>query len=220
MPTVGSIDMGGASTQLVFATTDTSKPEDIISFTIANQHYTVFSKSFLGLGQDQARDTMTLESLASSCYPLDFAYGKDTLGNFNMKNCDTIYADLINKKQVAQQIIPTQGQSFVAYSGIYFTYNFLGTDQATDKASVEKRIHDVCEGDAQDPITWDKLKKNYPQVAEKYLSGYCANGVYQDHLLYDTYKIQGQQLTVTNKINNRDIDWSLGAALYSLIERK
>ena len=44
--TIGSIDMGGASTEIAFATEDESRPEDEIKIDINDKHYIVFSKSF------------------------------------------------------------------------------------------------------------------------------------------------------------------------------
>lgn len=73
-PTVGSIEMGGASTQIAFATTDHSKPQDEIIVNIGNQSYRVFSKSFLGLGQEQIIETMTKDQAAENCYPQNYIF--------------------------------------------------------------------------------------------------------------------------------------------------
>lgn len=211
-PTVGSIDMGGASTQIAFATQDTSKPDDEVSLSIGNQYYKVFSKSFLGLGQDQARDTMLTDQSASHCFPKNYVVNNVSIGNFNILPCGAIYSKILQNQQVSKQLISTQGESFIAYSGIYFSYNFFYTDKTPDQISLETKIQNVC------TKTWEQLQNDYPKIPAKYLSTYCANGVYHSKLIYDTYKIQGSQLMVANQINQKDIDWTLGAALYDLVQ--
>jgi apyrase len=208
--TLGSIDMGGASTQIAFATDDQSKPDDEISVTINNQTYRVFSKSFLRLGQDQARDKMSSDPEASACYPTNYPFSSG-VGKFDFATCKPIYENIIKDKQVAEQIISSPDH-FVAYSGIYFTYNFFNMDQTPEQAILESRIGTVCSE------SWEQLQKDYPTVAAPYLSAYCANGVYQDQLLYSTYQLQGKQMTVVNQINQTGIDWTLGAAVYSLLQ--
>jgi hypothetical protein len=213
-PTIGSIDMGGASTQIAFATQDQSKPDDEVTVNINNHQYVVFSKSFLGLGQDQARDMMIADQGSSACYPKNYEYKSNPpeSGKFDFADCAPIYQNIIQNQQVEQQMLSTKGQSFVAYSGIYYTYNFLKIITTPYQADVEKRIHDVCNE------TWEQLKTDYPKEADKYLSAYCANTVYQDQLLYTAYHLQGNQLTITTQLNQKDIDWILGAALYSLVK--
>jgi Golgi nucleoside diphosphatase len=211
--TVGSIDMGGASTQIAFATEDVSKPDDEIQIDVNHKHYMVFSKSFLGLGEDQIREKMMTDQAASNCFPTNYIFNKNGVGHFNVTSCDSIYTNIIQEQKVEQQMILTQDQSFIAYSGIYFTYNFLNTDKIPDQFSLESRIQNVCNK------TWEELKKEYPNVPELYLSTDCANAVYDDQLIYNTYKIKGSQLTVTNQINQTEIDWTLGAVLYSLLEK-
>lgn len=211
-PTAGSIDMGGASTQIAFAMPENPSrlTTDEIALTINGQHYTVFSKSFLGLGQDQARNTMNSDAQAASCYPAGYAYAQNATGNFNFYNCQNIYSDVIAAQQVAQQVPSTKGQTFVAYSSVYYAYNFFQVDTTPQQSTVEAKIQQVCN------TGWDQMKKDYPNQPEKYLSGYCANATYIDELLYNTYQLTGSQMTVLSKINGTEIDWPLGAVLYKL----
>jgi hypothetical protein len=210
--TVGIIEMGGASTQIAFALGDHSKKtHDKISLALGHQRYTVFSKSFLGLGQDQAYNTMTQDIAAPDCHPPQATFG-DRIGQFNRATCATIYAGIIDKNRVAQYIPPLQNTPFIAYSGIYYAYDFLNIIQTPDQASLQSRIENVCYR------TWSQLQKDYPQIAEKYLLTYCANSVYFDQLLYNTYHLQGSQLTVTNQIDQKNLNWARGVILYSLAQ--
>lgn len=208
--TVGSIDMGGASTQIAFATTDTSRPEDEINITINHTVYRIFSHSFLGLGQDQARKAMSATPSATSCHPNGYTMGSQT-GNFDFSTCSPIYTGIIQEQNIAKQMIPTEGQSFVAYAGIYYTYNFFSILKTPTQSALQSQINATC----YQP--WETLQRNHPNTASSFLSSYCANAVYFDSLLYNTYQLQGYQLTVTNEINGTGIDWTLGALLYDLV---
>lgn len=210
-PTVGSIDMGGASTQITFETSDHKNPDDEVVLTINNRRYRVFSKSFLKLGQDQARNTMMEYKDASACYPKNYVFNNVSVGDFNRNHCRAVYSDIINQHHVSEQIPSTQHQLFIAYSGIYFTYNFFNLNQY-DEQLFTARVNQVCSS------TWEELQKNYPKIDAKYLATYCANAVYHGTLLYDVYKINGAHLTVLNQVNQKDIDWTLGAALYKLTQ--
>ncbi|OGT47887.1 MAG: hypothetical protein A3E83_05450 [Gammaproteobacteria bacterium RIFCSPHIGHO2_12_FULL_41_20] len=209
--TVGSIDMGGASTQIAFSTEDQTHAEDEIAVTIDQQRYVIFSKSFLGLGQDQAREAMLANPAASSCYPEHYLFKGKEQGRFSSAQCQAVYADLLEQKQVSQQLIPLSGRRFIAYSGIYYTFDFFGVDKTPREAELETSLQNVCNN------TWEQLKNNYPQVPEKYLAIYCANGIYFEQLLYKTYYLHDAELTVTNKLNQQEIDWTLGAMLYELV---
>lgn len=209
--TMGAIDLGGASLQIAFATEDANKSADQIKITIGKQLYHVFSKSFLGLGQDEARKLMNTEN-AAACYPIDYPINPGTAGLFNFNQCVENYYKILSNNHVAEEILPTTKQSFVAFSGVFYAYQFLGTETKPYKPLVDERTQSICN------TTWEQLQKNYPTTAPVYLSAYCANSVYVSGLLYDSFKLQGEQLTVTDKIDNQEPAWPLGAMLYKLVQ--
>lgn len=206
--TIGSIDVGGASVEIAFATQDTSQPNDEVSVHINNKTYTVFAKSFLGLGLQSAFATMNTDTNASTCYPSGYTDSHIATGNFNYVTCSIVYNNIIANNRVAEQILPHAGQQFVAYSGAYFSYKFFGLDKATDAATATARVQNVCNE------TWTQLHNEHP--TDKYLLAVCANTTYVMNLLYNTYQIADSQLTVANQINQQNIDWTLGALLYTL----
>lgn len=211
-PTVGSIDMGGASTQIAYAVPASKNlTDDEVAVTINNQPYTVLSKSFLGLGQDQARDTVVRQLEGDTCFPKGYVF--DTLdssrtGAFNSIVCRNLYEAVIAKYPVMPA---PKNQHFIVYSGIFYTWKFFNVDATPDAMWTKNTITDVCNQ------SWSDIQKAYPKEKETYLKGYCANAVYETELLHEVYGLQGDQLAVLGQINGTGIDWTLGAALYSLV---
>lgn len=208
-PTLGSIDMGGASVELTFATTDQTKTNDELEIDINHQHYTIFSKSILGLGQDQARYTMMALPDASTCFPKGYQFEKNKLGKYAYDICQSMYENVIEKYRERLSLPDFGGQTFVAYSGIYYAYHFFKADQVLP---LSKQVKVICS------TPWTDLKKQYPSIEDKYLSSYCANGAYIDELLFRAFDLKPKQLIVADTLNGQTIDWTLGAALYQIIK--
>ena len=210
--TKGSIDMGGASTQIVFSTQDTSKPQDELKLHIGDQDYLIYSKSFLGLGLVEALNQVNQQPLAASCYPAQYPLSTTEKGGFNFASCGNLYLGVINQHQVVEQVPTLANKEFVAYSGAYYTANFFEAAKTPSKEALDKRVQTVCNQ------TWEQMVAAYPKESEKYLSAYCANGVYLSHLLFETYQLKEKQLTVSNQVNQQDLDWTLGALFYQLVK--
>lgn len=209
--TVGTIDMGGASTQIAFVSNETNLPENIVEVVINHKSYRIFSQSFLGLGMSRTVQAMTSDANAASCYPLDYAYNSTSSGNFSFSACSGVYDSIINGYDVTKHIASTTGMQFVAFSGIYTIYNFFNVLEAPTHDALQKQINEVCY------LPWSTLLGNYSTTPAAYLSVECANAVYFDDLLYKGYQLKDSQLTVKDKIDGKGIDWTLGALLYSLI---
>jgi len=212
-PTVGSIDMGGGSTQIAFVPDKNIKSDDLVTVNINDQQYVVFSKSFLGLGQDAFRDSMMESASASKCFPTHYVFAPSRVGAFNFAECTPIYKEMLATRKIAQQILPVKGQTFIAYSGIYYTWNFFNVDKTSDESAIVNAASTVCNNE-----TWEQMQKAYPTVKPKYIMAYCSNAAYSDELLYKTYGLQGSQFKVLNQIGDTGIDWPLGAALYNLVK--
>lgn len=213
--TVGSLDMGGASTQIAFEVENSTRPDDEITLKIEGHQYTIFSKSFLLLGQDQARQIMNLHNNFHYCYPIDYKM-QDQLGYFNFENCSKIYSNIIADKQVQEQIVPVHNKKFIGYSGTFFAYKFFNLLQKTDQKNVTDRIKEICEDKDHNYDWWQKTFPNEPSAL---LPNYCANAVYISNLFYNNYQIGDGNLTVTDNVNKQPIDWTLGAMIYQLLEK-
>ncbi|MBA2650029.1 MAG: hypothetical protein H0U75_10645 [Legionella sp.] len=211
-PSVGSIDMGGASTQIAYETTQLATKKDVMTLVINNQQYVIFSKTFSGFGQDKALLSMLKRQQAGACFPREYNFQDEKVGDFDRASCANIYTDMLLNEKIAQQIALPPEQTFFAYSGIYYTFNFFEMNENPNQSLLESKIQIVCSS------TWSQLKTAYPKVADKYLSSYCANAVFENELLFNMYRIEGSKLRVENTIEKNDIDWALGAVLYRIIK--
>ena len=72
----------------------------------------------------------------SRCYPKEYSFDKGKEGDFNAQECGAIYAELIKDNKVAEHLPLTYGQHFVAFSGIYYTFNFLQIDQTPTQTNL------------------------------------------------------------------------------------
>ncbi len=214
--TIGSLDMGGASTQIAFEVENNTRPDDETTLKIDGQQYTIFSKSFLYLGQDQARQSMNLQNNFYTCYPINYKF-QDQLGYFNFENCNKIYSNLIADKQVQEQITSVHNKKFIAYSGAFFAYKFFNLLQKTDQKDVTDRIKEICENKDHNYDWWQKTFPNEPSTL---LPNYCTNDVYISNLFYNNYHLGNGNLTVSDNINQQSIDWTLGAMIYQLLENR
>jgi len=212
--TQGSIDIGGSSTQIAFTTTDPIPVEDQVNLTIGNNTYKIFSKSFLGLGLSESIKYLNQQTLAASCYPAHYPLNSQDAESFNFPGCENLFAQLIHQHQVAKQIPTLNQKHFIAYSGAYHIDHFFKLGSSPNKLKFQGRVQEVCS------MTWETLKAKYPQEPEKYLATDCPNGVYLSELLYHSYQLQGQQITIEKQINQVDISWTLGALLYEIEEQK
>ncbi len=214
--TLGSIDIGGASMEMVFATKE-GQSDKAITLIINGQTYTVYSNSVLGLGQDEALKNINLDMASASCYP---AGSLSTNDHFDFNACNKLYSNVLNNtlQQNDKPSIPDQ-QKFIAFGSVYYVFKFFAPaptlSQITltlNKNTLEKNINIVC------TTAWQALKEKYP--TDNYLSSECANGIYIDELLFgiNGYQLQGSQLEISNVIDQKPIGWPLGALLYQLIK--
>jgi len=211
---MGIIDLGGASVEIAFATTQHAAPENVVTITINNKKYKIFSKNFLSLGQDEARSTINNDEIANTCYPLNFKiklHNQDEMGNYQFATCRSLYGELLKKYQVLEQIPSHNDIPFVAYSGAHYTLSFFDVGNRATQPVVDSHIQTEC------AKPWEQLKHDHAQTPEKYASIYCANGAYLSELLFNVLQLKEGELSVSNQINQQKIDWTLGALLYSLL---
>lgn len=201
--TMGSLDLGGASTQTAFVSRYAPIMKDTYSFTLAGKTYRVFAQSFLGLGQDQAR--LNIASL--SCYPTGYGVPNLGVGQFNYAGCRAAVDNYIAQYKMPYIVPPVEpAMTYIAYSGYYYTANFFNVKTPAELANT---VQQIC------VKSWDELQQQFPKVPAKYLANYCFNGIYAHELLTAGYRFpeNTQQIEFDNQIASRDIDWSIGVAV-------
>lgn len=217
--TTGSLDMGGASTQIAYelnSAADALTRPDTYYLQLGSRAYAIYAKSYLGLGQDQARASMMKDANASACFPVGYQDAKNNPpinGNFSQTQCGNVYQTIIKQNAVAKLPTPKNNR-FLAYSAYYFGFSFFGIDRTPSPDLLTVQINSICSE------TWDELKKDFPKESEKFLSADCANGTYINTLLYSVYGLNKAKLSSTNQINGTDIDWTLGALIFALTQNK
>lgn len=211
--TLGSIDVGGGSIQVVFSTQDTKESDQVFKFSIADHDYFVYSKSFLGLGLNEALNQVNLKALAATCYPAHSPASKKEEDRFNFKDCRNLYTEVIDQHHVREQLPSLGNKEFVAYSGAYYTTHFFEADTQPSQEVLDQRVQAVCNQ------SFEQIVDTHPKEPKTYLSAYCANGVYLSQLLFDAYQLKGNQLKISNQINGQNLDWALGALFFELQQR-
>lgn len=206
--TEGSIDMGGASTQLVFSVPENNPSAHQIKLQLEGKNYTVYTRSFLGLGLNQALATIKRNPLAASCFPKNYPLSSTNSGNFDFAGCSHLYQQLIHQ-QINHLPLPSD-KNFLGYSGIFYTYHFFDILQQSDPGMIQQHIKTTC------TKSWPQLKKEHADIPTNLLASYCAHGVYLYNLVYATYHLTAKQLTVASEINHETIDWTLGALINSI----
>ncbi|KAK6478909.1 ectonucleoside triphosphate diphosphohydrolase 5-like isoform X1 [Huso huso] len=228
--TVGTLDLGGGSTQITFLPktkkTLLSAPQDYIAqFEMFNTTYQLYTHSYLGCGLYAAR-LATLGALGnhaqnkvytSTCFPKrfkdDWTFGGITYkvsgnpeGYTGYKHC---YQEVVKvvKGTVHQPMEVKASSSFYAFS-YYF-----------DRA-VESGLIDGQKGGIIEVRDFKKKAKEVCNKMTKYrpISPYlCMDMTYITALLKDGFGFkESTVLKLTKKVNNVETSWALGAAFHLL----
>ncbi|XP_051577865.1 ectonucleoside triphosphate diphosphohydrolase 3 [Myxocyprinus asiaticus] len=112
--TVGSLDLGGASTQIAFAVTDDARGEDVIKVSLYGYEYNIYTHSFLCYGKNEAekrvlaklsKDATNWANVRNPCYPADY--------NITMP-AEEVFGSECTKSQAPPRYIP---QGNITFSG-------------------------------------------------------------------------------------------------------
>ncbi|KAK2854839.1 hypothetical protein Q7C36_006708 [Tachysurus vachellii] len=129
--TVGSLDLGGASTQIAFTAPSDATGTDLIRISLYGYEYNVYTHSFLCYGKNEAEKKVLAELVKMSsdwsrinhpCYPLGFSnsmLGKDIFGS----EC--------TKLSIPSRYAPEK------------SFTFIGQSDPSKCKSIVKRIFDL-----------------------------------------------------------------------------
>lgn len=141
---LGVVEVGGSSSQLSFPVSDALPDDDITHDVLINgKKFTVYCKTFLGLGQDDARKKMRtkLGPIDSSvCFPSGFPHEKDhgdvldgvgelklkQDGGYNYENCWNCYDSILSELSLSDPFpdINHIQFEFVGIDGVYHALKY------------------------------------------------------------------------------------------------
>lgn len=212
--TAGIGDMGGGSVELAFNTTSTSDP-NVVALNIDDKEYHIYSKSYLGLGQDFNREQLTNTPV---CYPAGYAMpdGKSGLGGEEQCQADAekLVIDVHHASQLPAFADTTA--PFYLISGFYYNYSgMLPTAAASSYQITPAQFASEAKTFCGTPYA--TLKENSKHETDSYLYQYCVNGSSETALL-NTIGFSGDKaLVLTNSYGGNNLSWTLGDLIFHLI---
>jgi Icc-related predicted phosphoesterase len=187
--TVTALDMGGASTQIAYIDNNIKNPQYNYNLQLGDIKQNIFIYSFLGLGYNKAIDELLKSPECSSHLSADkcIVKAKQLVDQYKVK---TIAGDLSKK-------------NIIAFDHIYKLYVYFNiVNSAKPILALDNVIYNKC---------------NIPQSDAK-LAKQCVGAIYLSTLLQYGYNldrlIDNSQLQLKNEINEVNLDWSLGMALF------
>lgn len=212
-PTVGSIFLNNYSLDIAYAVPKSEKSFDEITFTFHHKKYIVFAKSFLELGLSHIHEHLLVDEYAKFCFPKNADISAHIEGDFHAANCSEIFQGALKTANIHQKISGTfRVPQFVAFGDFYPTYHFFGVERNFDQESFEQdTLLPQCHNE------WDTLKNAYPSEPNNALLYYCSNGIYFSDLFFEALDLRSEQIQVVSRINDENVHWVLGAALYKTL---
>lgn len=229
LQTTGIVELGGASAQVAFVSSEVVPPEFSRTISYGGVAYKIYSHSFLHYGQDEAQEEI-LKSLQNSaankdgivtdpCTPKGYVYDNNSVlaaGNYSACRSVTL-AKLQDGKEncafeqcsIGSTFTPDLQGKFLATENFYHTSKFFGLDEKDWLSEMIKAGKSFCGEE------WSKLKEKYPTTKEKYLDGYCFSSAYIISMLHDSlgFALDDERIEFANKAGEKGIalDWALGA---------
>lgn len=233
--TQGIVEVGGASSQVAFVTSSSQDP-NVVTAKVNGVGYPVFSISYLGLGQSQARLAMINDSAsggvnASVCYPNNntgtpVAYDADagnlsisTAGSSYSTACYGAYAKVITSvtgsagnNYPAAQISSLGGFNTTEFLGLSSIYNVLKDWSALDTANPQQSLEDAVASKCIGSNAWPRVLAQYKNVLSVFSQNACANATYLNAYVYSRQSlgINPARLAGTGTINGSELTWTRG----------
>ncbi|GLU17074.1 hypothetical protein SLE2022_334710 [Rubroshorea leprosula] len=239
LQTTGIIELGGASAQVTFVSSEPMPPEFARTVRFGNSTYNLYSHSFLHFGQNIAFESMR-ESLISReleldpCSPKGYLHDRESWkmspgslperneflsklqasGNFS--ECRSLALMLLQMgKEKCSYNHCNLGSTFMPkLQGKFLaTENFFHTSKFFELKPRAFLSGLVMAGERFCGEYWSKLKNKYQTVDEEDLLHYCFSSAYIVALLHDGlgFALDDERITFANQVKNMPLDWALGA---------
>nr|WP_217344102.1 hypothetical protein [Noviherbaspirillum sp. L7-7A]MBV0878213.1 hypothetical protein [Noviherbaspirillum sp. L7-7A] len=218
--TAGLVEVGGASAQVAYETSQRDHPH-ARAVTIAGTSYTVLSVSFLGLGQNEARKAMILASgpKDNPCYPNNdrgsppggLDAGAILSGNYRYGRCEDLYQTVVSAFQVRDKVIAAGfGGDFI---GIASVYHALNNWHVLDRPSM---LSQMLERQCGGTDAWSLKVVPAQGGTSGFAQTACANGTFINTLLFDPrygLGLSGERIHAVGQINGQSPSWTRGYLL-------
>ncbi|KAK8604373.1 hypothetical protein V6N13_099317 [Hibiscus sabdariffa] len=218
--TTGIIELGGASAQVTFVSSEHMPSKFSRTIKFGNFTYNLYSHSFLHFGQDVAH-----ESLRESLIRGDFSPVADSLQKeMNIDPCtpkgylpqsSDVSLDFMAEKEkcsayhcyLGSVFMPKLQGKFLATENFFHTSKFFRLHQRAFLSDLMMAGQHFCGED------WSKLKKKHQSLDEEELLRYCFSSAYTVALLHDSLGIglDDERISLPNQVENIPLDWALGA---------
>jgi|GEM_PF-2892138 len=219
--TMGSIDMGGASLEIAYATDTEIKGDDknmgFYNLHIGQNDYKVIAASIPGLGHEESRKSILDMSNRNFCFPAGMYNVKIVdksaqiqSSGFDLGICKTVYDEFLSKNAVLAMTTISDNLKgkiiqFMAYSGIYKAWQAIDSAVVAPEQEVfNKKITDACAAPRSSTAA----------------QSYCPNATYISEILFNKLNLN-KRVLISNIMlygnSKQHIDWPLGAVLYGLI---
>jgi hypothetical protein len=199
---VGIVEVGGSSLQLTFPTDeDPDAVAHVHRVELAGRRFAVSCRSFLGLGQDDARKEMRRRlgpEGSAVCFPGGFRAATDhgdmldgvgmhrlaTDGRYDFPACSAAYGDIVQDRLAAAGIpdLTHACGDFVGIDGVYYATEPWGIAHEPERLAelIPDRCHTVA---------------NFPHIDERELvQAQAANATYIQALLARLFRDSGRRL--------------------------
>jgi apyrase len=213
-PTVGALDLGGASTQITFLPLD--YPRSLgRTVRIGENTYRLYTHSYLGLGQDQARESVDSTACFIRGYPMpsggvgtgDFARCQEAILETFSAPCDDGPCSLFGAYQP-----PLYGE-FLAFSVYAFAADFFDLGERLVPQDIAEEGAAFCSQDWNAMIAADPDLESNP-----YVPNYCYAAAHIATLLSDGFGFPSEtdKITAPLRVQGSSVGWTLGALVYDL----
>lgn len=214
-PTVGALDLGGASTQVTFQPLDLPRKHHQ-PITLGRNTYHLYTKSYLGLGQDRARETVASPACFLVGYPTsegpgtgDFDACRSAIRTVQAESCpeDEQPCSLFGSYQ------PPLYGDFLALSVYAYAADFFGLGERMRPENLEAAGRAFCAKD------WQRWVVHEPAIAANpYLPTYCYAAAHIVTLLTDGFGFPADtdHISAPLRVQGTSLGWTLGALVYEL----
>lgn len=213
-PTLGALDLGGASTQVTFERAgprgaETGRPLSGLSVIGLGRPHGLFTRSFAGLGQDRARETIG----SADCFAPGYPLSAERVGRGDWQACRQAIREHLasvlpsdpEDPDLLPGVPPLEGE-LVGLSVYRYTAAFFGLGPRLVPAQLEARGREHC------ATPWLELQA--VRGDDPYLDTRCFAAAYVVTLLTDGYGLAPDDDRV--RVDGEDPGWALGAAALAL----